>query len=362
MTSISIICPFYNEAAILEKAVARTIANLERDFNGDYELILVNDGSTDDSLAALTDVLKQHKDKTIRVIGSPVNHGRGRALKYGIDAAQSDIIVTTEVDCSWGDDIAKRLYDELQNRDELDFVIASPHCKGGALKNVSANRVLLTKWGNRFIRAFFEPEITMNTGMTRGYRKDVIQPLVTTQNGKEFHLEVLLKLITLGFKASEIPAILEWQDHKLQKTDAPKRKSTTRIFKTMFTHLQFVAIAQPMKYFSLWAAGFFIAGLILTAWAFINFFRPDVPSAFVAITALISFIISLMLGGFAVLFTHIRDIMRNQWMTYYPDQKQPPSVRPSTEFLTTTKQPEKTKKTHKSVAKRKKTTSKTDKV
>jgi glycosyltransferase involved in cell wall biosynthesis len=342
MPQISVICPFYNEEAIIEAAIERTIENLERDFNKDWELILVNDGSTDSSLQALEKTLDNHKGKNIKVIGSSVNQGRGRALKYGINEASAPIIVTTEADCSWGDNIAKRLFDELENKPELDFVIASPHREGGALKNVSANRIFLSKYGNVFIRAFFESEITMNTGMTRGYRAHVIQPLATTQNGKEFHLEVLLKLITMGFKAGEIPAILEWQDHKLQKTGTKKRKSTTRIFKTIFTHLQFVAIAQPMKYFSLWAAGFFMLGLFFSLWAVLNLFRPDVPSAFVAITGLASFIISLMLGGFAVLFTHIRDIMRNQWMQNY-EGAQPPSVRPAQEFINTQDVP-KTKK------------------
>ena len=50
--------------------------------------------------------------------------------------------------------------------------------------------------------------------MTRAYRKNVIQPLVTFENGKEFHLEVLLKLNILGFRIGEIPAVLEWKDNK----------------------------------------------------------------------------------------------------------------------------------------------------
>lgn len=326
MPQISVICPFYNEAAIIEAAAKRTIANLEQDFGADWELILVNDGSTDNSLDVLKRALKDYAHLNIRVIGAPYNQGRGRALKYGIDAASAPIIVTTEADCSWGDHIAKNLFDELMAKPDVDFVIASPHCKDGKLVNVSPNRVLLSKWGNVFIRTFFEHDITMNTGMTRGYRAEVIKPLVTTQNGKEFHLEVLLKLITLGFKCSEIPAVLEWQDHKLQQAGTKKRKSTTRIFKTIFTHLQFVAIAQPMKYFSIWAALFFGAGAFFTVWAVVNLFRPDVPSAFVAIAGLASIIISLMLGGFAVLFTHIRDVMRDQWMQNYP-QPHPPSVR-----------------------------------
>lgn len=245
---ISIVCPFYNEEAIIAAATKRMIGNLDKQIDA-WELILVNDGSRDCSLEVLLASLNPQQLKRVRVISCPVNQGRGRALKNGIDAAIGDVIVTTEADCSWGDDIVLRLVNELTAHPEAHFIVASPHLPGGGLVNVPLRRRLLTAIGNRLIRAFFTSKVTMNTGMTRAYRREVVQPLEVWENGKEFHLEVLLKLVGLGFRVREIPACITWQEHKLAAPGSAKRVSSTRIFKTIGTHMRFLAIAKPTQYF-----------------------------------------------------------------------------------------------------------------
>ena len=323
---ISVVCPFYNEQDIIEAATRRMLANLNSQFFH-WELILVNDGSKDDSLANLLATLPRD-DERVRVLSCSVNQWRGRALKNGIDAATGDIIVTTEVDCSWGDDIVKRLVDELVGQN-FHVVVASPHMAGGGLVNVPLKRVLITKFGNLLINSFFSSGVSMSTGMTRAYRREVIQPLVTTENGKEFHLEVLLKLKTLGFRIGEIPAILAWQDHKLSKTgNTATRKSSTRLLRTMATHLRFLAVAQPMSLFFLISALSFVTGMSfigLAVWRLIA--AVGQPSAFLAIVGLILLLFSLMFGGFSILFGEARDILREQWLRYYGESNLlPPSI------------------------------------
>lgn len=325
--AISIVCPFYNEEAIIEKAAARMIANLERQLTEIWELILVDDGSRDQSLARLLESLPAEDGKRVRVISFPLNQGRGRALKAGIDAARGSIIVTTEVDCSWGDDIVSRLAAELREHPAADFVVASPHLPGGGLANVSPNRVFLTKVGNRLIRAFFASQVTMNTGMTRAYRRSVIQPLVVHENGKEFHLEVLLKLLTLGFKVREIPATITWQEHRLARQGSAKRKSSTRIVQTINSHLRFIAIAQPVRYFAWLAVLTFLGGvgfMVGAVWKL----ATEGPAVFLALIGLILFLFCLLFIGFSVLFFQVREAMRENWMQFYPPPL-PPSARPA---------------------------------
>ena len=114
--------------------------------------------------------------------------------------------------------------------------------------NVSRHRVFISRFGNWLIRKAFLPNVTMNTGMTRAYRRTVIQPLVTERNGKEFHLEVLLKLVGIGFKVHEIPAVITWPDSKT-KSDINARKSSTKLLKTILSHLSFIVIARPLRLF-----------------------------------------------------------------------------------------------------------------
>ncbi len=111
----------------------------------------------------------------------------------GILAARGNVIVTTEIDLSWGETIVHDLVDAMTRWPDADIVVASPNLPGGGYKHVPAKRVWISRFGNRVIRLCMANAVTMNTGMTRAYRRDVIQSLPLTEPGKEFHLEVILK-------------------------------------------------------------------------------------------------------------------------------------------------------------------------
>ncbi|MBM4094950.1 MAG: glycosyltransferase family 2 protein, partial [Planctomycetes bacterium] len=137
---ISIVSPFYNEKAILEASVRLMLKNLAA-LDEDWELIVVNDGSTDGSpeiarrLAAGNDRLK--------VVSYTPNRGRGYAIRTGVGEARGEIVVTTEIDSSWGDDIVPRIVATFRARPDADIVIASPHMPGGGYRNVPRLRVFL---------------------------------------------------------------------------------------------------------------------------------------------------------------------------------------------------------------------------
>lgn len=320
---VSIVCPFYNEADIIEAALSRMLSNLASQFQ-DWELILVNDGSQDSSLQNLLEALPA-SERRVRVLSCPVNQGRGRALKNGIDRATGEVIVTTEVDCSWGDDIPLRLVNELVAKG-LDVVIASPHLQGGGLVNVPLKRVLVTRIGNLLINSLFSSGVSMSTGMTRAYRREVIQYLKTMENGKEFHLEVLLKLRTLEFRIGEIPAVLEWQEHKLSKSGGKNaRKSSTNLGKTMVTHLRFLAVAQPRSHFAWLALLTFLTGAGFIGWSIVNFLTGE-PSILLAIMGLQLFLFAIIFGGFSILFVESRKILRELWTAYYSGVAPPHAV------------------------------------
>lgn len=323
---VSVVCPFFNEESIIENATRRMIGNLDEQFGTSWELVLVNDGSKDASLDTLLNALQGSDRERVKVVSYPLNQGRGRALKTGIDQAEGDIIVTTEVDCSWGDDIVARLVAELDGDPSADFVVASPHLPGGRLVNVPTDRIFYSRMGNKLIRAFFSSEVTMNTGMTRAYRRQVIKPLIVMENGKEFHLEVLLKLLTLGFKVKEIPSSITWQDHKLAKDGSSKRKSSTNIKKTIFSHLRFVAIAQPVRYFSLLSILSLLLGFgFLFSAVFMLLIEG--PAVFLAMIGLLMMIFCLMFLGFSILFFEFREVLRELWMRPYEGLRPPTAKR-----------------------------------
>jgi len=309
---ISIVSPFFNESLILEKSVELMISNLST-LQHEWEFIIVNDGSSDNSLEIAQSLAEKYRNN-LRLISYPINKGRGYALKQGIDAANGDIIVTTEVDSSWGDTIVRDLVGVWDNDPGVDIVVASPHMPGGGYKNVPRKRVLLSGWGNVFIRFLVSKKITMFTGMTRAYRAEVIKNLPVMEKEKEFHLEVVLKAISFGYRITEIPCVLEWKDYNLQDKDRKKekRKSSSNISKLISTHVLFGILARPVRY--LWGAslGLAGAGILFLIWAIVQLLIGQV-AIFLALTAALLLIISILFFIFGVLSTQNSIVQKELW-------------------------------------------------
>jgi glycosyltransferase involved in cell wall biosynthesis len=309
---ISVVTPFYNEAQILEKSLTLFLASLEK-LEGDWEVIIVNDGSTDASPEIAREFVKKHADR-MRLVSYPVNQGRGYALRQGINAARGEIIVTTEIDCSWGPDIVCQLADYLKAHPKVDIVVASPHLPGGGYKNVPVKRVLLSSLGNRLIQLLFQGNIRMFTGMTRGYRASAIKNLPVYEKGKEFHLEVIHKATALGYSIDEIPCVLEWKDHKLagDMKKAAKRQSSSKIGRLIKTHLFFAFTANPLKL--LWGLGlaFMAAGFVCFVWAVIRLIIGEV-AIFMALTAGSCVTIGLMFFLLGVVSSQVSIIQKDLW-------------------------------------------------
>ncbi|MET0339147.1 MAG: glycosyltransferase family 2 protein, partial [Caulobacter sp.] len=92
---LSVVAPCYNEQEVLELFFGRMDAVLSG-LGVDYEIICVNDGSRDATLAVL--VAAQQRDKRIKVIDLSRNFGKETALSAGLDAAAGDMIVPIDVD------------------------------------------------------------------------------------------------------------------------------------------------------------------------------------------------------------------------------------------------------------------------
>ena len=82
---LSVFLPCYDEAQNLPKTVKNVLTNLKR-VAEKYELIIVNDGSKDDTRPVAEELAA--KDKNIRIVNHPINRGYGAAFKSGLYAAK----------------------------------------------------------------------------------------------------------------------------------------------------------------------------------------------------------------------------------------------------------------------------------
>ncbi len=287
---LTIISPFYNEKAIIVQSITKLRYALER-LSVRWELLLINDGSTDGS----GDLAAQAVEgvESVRLLGYSHNRGRGYALRHGFEHSRGRYVITTESDLTWGADIIEKLYQELI-RSDADVVIASPYAQGGKLENVPFTRALLSWLGNRLLRLTVPSNITMLSGMTRGYRGDMIRALPLEENGKEIHLEIVSKACMAGYVFSEIPATLRWEK---PAPGQAKRRSKFKAGRLIRSHLLFGFHEAPIMLFGAFGGTACLLGFGLGMYlCYCYFFLGEVIGDRIA---LILTTIFLILSGFS---------------------------------------------------------------
>ena len=303
---LSLVTPGYNEAEKIGENLLAMKKALDEYVGKAWELIFVNDGSTDEKEKIVKKLTES--EPRIKLISYKNNCGRGYALRQGIKQAKGKYILTAESDLNYGVEIIKNLYDTITDSN-FDIIVASPYMKGGKCKNVPLKRAFQSKWGNKVLAMSVGNVVSTVSGMTRVYRKECVQSLPLVSDGKEIHLEIISKALCLGYKVNEIPATLTWMDRKALKKI--KRSSSFKTKKYIFSHLIFTFFERPLLLFGMLGLGSFAGGLILGFYiVYLRYsgnLNPNRP--------LIPFVILLVLGGifmfsFGLISMQINDLRK----------------------------------------------------
>lgn len=111
----SIVIPVYNA----EKTINQCVKSIENQLS-DYEIILVNDGSNDQSLNLCQELSKQNtRIKTFSI----ENQGQSVARNVGIEQCEGEFIHFLDSDDFWLDDSFRQIEDFMMNYDELDLIV-----------------------------------------------------------------------------------------------------------------------------------------------------------------------------------------------------------------------------------------------
>jgi len=309
---LSIIVPGFNEGSIIRDNLIKIMSFLDKMNNSNWELIFINDGSTDDTLNSISDLEKT--ENRFRIISYKINMGRGYALRRGFSAAKGKYILSTESDMNYGLQIIKELYEGIKSSN-TDIIVASPYMKNGRLENVPFLRAMLSRYGNKVLSYSLGGMIKTVSGMVRIYKGDCINSIPLVSNDKEIHIEIISKAIILGYKVNEIPAILSWPSKK--EIMRSKRKSSFKPKKYIVSHLIFSFFEKPFFIFGfLGFLSLFIGfGIVLfLLFSFINGnLNPERPLMTVMVVSIIGGVSILSLGLLGMQINDIRkEIFRIQ--------------------------------------------------
>lgn len=214
MTKLSVVIPCYNEEENLKRGVLDEIISFLRKKEPDFELIVVDDGSSDNSLAFLQDYLQNHRQA--RLIKA--NHlGKAPALNIGIQQAKGEIILLTDMDQSTPIDQWLKLKPYFNQG--YQAVIGS---RGKGRTNFSFFRQLLS-WGFRNIRkSLLLKDIDDTQCGFKAFRSrplKVIFPYLSVVKEAEiasgwrvsaFDVELLFIMEKLHLPVKEVP--VKWED------------------------------------------------------------------------------------------------------------------------------------------------------
>lgn len=110
---LSIVIPLYNEKESLVELYSKILKNVKGKYK--YEIIFIDDGSTDGSFDILLSIKK--RDKNIRIIKFKRNYGKSAALDAGFKIAKGDYIITMDADLQDEPDEIPNLINTLKNSD-----------------------------------------------------------------------------------------------------------------------------------------------------------------------------------------------------------------------------------------------------
>ena len=189
---ISIVIPVYNEEENIKELHAR-LSNVLHTITENYELIFVDDGSTDNSFAMLKGINRE--DKKVKVVRLRRNFGQSAAISAGFDFSKGDVIITMDGDLQNEPGDIPKLLDELEKGD-YDVVCGWRFDRADPML-----KKLFSKIANRLRRRFTAEDIHDSGCTLRAYKKECIADL---ELYGEIHRYIPALLLWKGYKISEV--------------------------------------------------------------------------------------------------------------------------------------------------------------
>jgi len=190
---VSIILPVFNEAGHLTEELERITVSMDRS-GLSYEIVAVDDGSTDGSVEEL------EAFPGIRLIRFGHNRGSGSARRYGSMAARGDVIVWTDADMSYPNDTIPELVAALEGHDQ---VVGARRTEEGTLKLLRTPAKWLIRKLASYLSGVKIPDL--NSGF-RAFRRDVgAQFLHRLPRGFSCVTTITMTFLTNGYSVRYVP-------------------------------------------------------------------------------------------------------------------------------------------------------------
>jgi glycosyltransferase involved in cell wall biosynthesis len=258
---VSVVVPAFNEALILMQsltAIHQYMGLLDEEYR--WEIVVVNDGSTDET-GAIAEVFASTHTR-VRVLHHATNFRLGQALRSAFSSCNGDYVVTLDCDLSYGPHHIELLLKALDTS-HAQIAIASPYMKGGHATNIPLGRRVLSRGANGFLSLAAAGRLSTLTGMVRAYERPFLTSLTLRSVGTEINTEILYKAQLLGAQVVEVPAHLDWPDNRRSGSHGrPRLRLGRSVSSYMFSGFMF----RPIAFFVLPGLALLLLALTEVGW------------------------------------------------------------------------------------------------
>ena len=116
----SLVVPCFNEAENIEAFFA-AVETAMQGYTDAYEIVFINDGSSDDTQAKLEGLYEQHRDRYIQIIRFSRNFGKEAAMLAGLRAAKGEYVTIIDADLQQRPEIAVEMGKLLDGQPDVDL-------------------------------------------------------------------------------------------------------------------------------------------------------------------------------------------------------------------------------------------------
>ncbi|MGE5042195.1 MAG: glycosyltransferase family 2 protein [Candidatus Levyibacteriota bacterium] len=299
---ISIVVPVYNEEESLEAFYEVLVKELSK-LKKPYEILFIDDGSTDATLRLLKAFHK--KDKDVKIFSFRKNVGKSEALSVGFSQAKGEYIVTLDADLQDKPSEIKKILDALEDPNGAEVV-----CGWRKNRQDSFKKKLSSKFFNSLANRFWGLKLhDYNCGL-KGYTAQAAKSLKLYGG---FHRFIPLLAYQHGFTVMEVPV-----EHAKRKFGVSKY-GFSKLWKDMPDMLTMIFLSRykerPLHFFGIVGEILFLLGILVLGYlSFLHFAGETIgtrPLLFLGVMLVLSGIQAFFTGFLADLLVHLNDRQEN---------------------------------------------------
>ncbi len=205
-SSKAVIIPTYNEKENIGEIIRRVFS-----LEGNYHVLVIDDGSPDGTAGIVKNLMQAHPDRLF-IIEREGKLGLGTAYLTGFKWCLEkgyDYVFEMDADFSHNPDDLPRLLSACED-DGADLAIGSRYCQGVSVVNWPIGRILMSYWASVYVRGILGMKVYDTTAGFKCYSRKVLETIdldAVQMKGYGFQVEMKYSAFKLGFRLKEVPII-----------------------------------------------------------------------------------------------------------------------------------------------------------